>query len=189
MDDIGRGMSLNIHTVNCDCGKPNKQAVILAIQQTTLFLLFCCLHVFAQFGQKEKKMQFIAAVLLRLDVQQYFCIVPSCKRTYTSVLYLQVNLTNGNLASSFCTYGLLCNEIGRGLTTRFSKVRLNLFLYLLCRILGLNSSMLQNIFIRMRFYLLRLHIQGVPAQYEFWDLGKIVLVKFVLVGTTYTVVK
>ena len=27
-------------------------------------------------------------------------------------------------------------------------------------------------------------IQGVPAQYEFWDLGKIVLVKFVLVGTT-----
>ena len=68
MDDTGRGMSMNIHTVNCDCGKPNKQAVILAIQQTTLFLLFCCLHVFAQFGQKEKKMQFIAAVLLRLDV-------------------------------------------------------------------------------------------------------------------------
>ena len=68
MGDAGRGMSVNIHTVNCDCGKPNKQTVILAIQQTTLFLLYCCLHVFAQFGQKEKKMQFIAAVLLRLDV-------------------------------------------------------------------------------------------------------------------------
>ena len=25
MGDAGRGMSVNIHTVNCDCGKPNKQ--------------------------------------------------------------------------------------------------------------------------------------------------------------------
>ena len=49
--------------------KPSSSLVILAIQLTTLFLLYCCLLVCAQFGQKEKKMQFIAAVLLRLDVQ------------------------------------------------------------------------------------------------------------------------
>ena len=48
--------------------KPSSSLVILAIQLTTLFLLYCCLLVCAQFGQKEKKMQFIAAVLLRLDV-------------------------------------------------------------------------------------------------------------------------